>query len=289
LPPLDAATVVPRLQSTPPLLNTPAYLFNGMINPLVPYALSGVIWFQGESSAPRAYQYRYAFPLLIEDWRQHWGNSNLPFYFCQIANVGAKPTDPGAPSSSAELREAQSMALKLPHTGQAVTIDIGEPGVHFRRKREAGERLALIALANTYGKKIPFSGPVYSSMKIEDGKIHIQFDHAEGGLVAEPLTVAYPIIPEIGATVPSTRNSPKSDLEGFAICGEDQKWVWADAKIDGNSVLVWSDQVPKPVAVRYAWADDPTCNLYNTAGLPASPFRTDDFPASTKDNRLRFP
>jgi sialate O-acetylesterase len=258
-----------------------------MINPLIPYAISGFIWYQGESNLPRAYQYRYAFPLLIKDWRQHWENEKLPFYFCQLANYYPKTTQPAESTFAfAELREAQSMTLKLPHTGHAVLIDLGDSeNVHFGHKREAGERLAAVALANTYGKKIPFSGPVYSSMKIEDGKIRVQFDHVDGGLVARPLGATYSVNAVNDAVAPLVRNSPKSELEGFAICGEDHKWVWADAKIDGNSVLVWSDQLPKPVAVRYAWADNPICNLYNAAGLPASTFRTDDFPASTKDKR----
>ena len=290
LPPLDAAALasVPQAPASVPDPSLIAgFIFNGMINPLVPYALSGVIWYQGESNAGRAYQYRDAFSLLIEDWRQHWGNAGLPFYFCQLANYGAKVTDP-VESSWAELRESQSVALKLPHTGQAVLIDLGESdNIHFRRKREAGDRLALIALAQNYGWKIPFSGPVYSSMKIEDEKIRLQFDHVEGGLVAQPLAPTYPVDTVAGTTAPLVRNSPKSDLEGFAICGEDHKWVWADAKIDGNSVLVWSDQAPKPVAVRYGWANYPICNLDNAAGLPASPFRTDDFPAATKDNKYQ--
>jgi len=290
LPPLDAAI----LASVPPLPialpnppATPGFLFNGMINPLIPYAISGFIWYQGESNLPRAYQYRYAFPLLIEDWRRHWGDENLPFYFCQLSNYYPKSDKPAESAYNfAELREAQSMTLKLPHTGHAVLIDLGDSeNVHFGHKREAGERLAAVALANTYGKKIPFSGPVYSSMKIEDGKIRVQFDHVDGGLVARPLGATYSVNAVNDAVAPLVRNSPKSELEGFAICGEDHKWVWADAKIDGNSVLVWSDQLPKPVAVRYAWADNPICNLYNAAGLPASTFRTDDFPASTKDKR----
>jgi len=293
LPPLDAATLASAPRYPTPLYpaqQAPGFIFNGMINPLVPYGITGVIWYQGESSIPRGYQYRHAFRILIEDWRQHWENPNLPFYFCQIANWGNVTTDPGAPSATAELRESQGTALAIPRTGEVVTIDIGEPGnVHFHRKREAGERLALIALANTYGEKIPFSGPAYSSMKIEDGKIRLQFDHADGGLVAQPLPDTYLVDSVSNTTAPMIRNSPKSELQGFAICGEDQKWVWADAKIDGNSVLVGSDHVPKPVAVRYAWADSSLCNLYNGAGLPASPFRTDDFPVSTQDKKLSFP
>jgi sialate O-acetylesterase len=180
------------------------------------------------------------------------------------------------------LREAQSLALKLPNTGQAVTIDIGETGdIHPRNKKDVGERLALIALAKDYGKAVPFSGPVYDSMKIESGKAILSFLHTEGGLLAKPLPETCIVKSLKNETAPLVRNSPSSQLEGFAICGEDRQWVWADAKIDGNNVIVWSDKVPSPVAVRYAWADNPTCNLTNGAGLPASPFRTDDFPPVT--------
>ena len=179
----------------------------------------------------------------------------------------------------AELREAQSLALKLPNTGQAVTIDVGEAdNLHPRNKKDVGERLALIALAKDYGKSLPFSGPVYDSMKVESSKAILSFLHTEGGLTAKPLPETDIVNSLTNKTAPLVRNSPNSQLEGFAICGEDRKWVWADAKIDGNNVIVWSNEVPSPVAVRYAWANNPTCNLSNGSGLPASPFRTDDFP-----------
>jgi sialate O-acetylesterase len=186
----------------------------------------------------------------------------------------------------AELREAQSMTLKLPNTGQAVLIDIGESGdVHPRNKKEVGARLASIALAKDYGRKIPYSGPVYDSMNVENGKIILSFKHAESGLIAKPLAQTYDVRTLSQATLPLTRNSPNSPLEGFAICGEDKKWVWAEAKIEAEKVIVWSDKIPVPVAVRYGWANNPTCNLYNGAGLPASPFRTDDFtPVTLKDS-----
>lgn len=291
LPPLDAAALasVPQLPvAAPDISEIPGFIFNGMINPLVPYALSGVLWYQGESSVGLAYLYRHELALLIADWRQHWGNPGLPFYVCQLSGMGSKSTDPNAASSWAEMRESQGTALKLPHAGQAVLVDLGESeNIHYYHKREAGDRLALIALAQNYGENVPFSGPIYSSMKVEDGKIRIQFDHVEGGLVARPLEATYPVNLRAAITAPLVRNSPKSDLEGFAICGDDHKWIWADAKIDGDSVVVWSDNVPKPVAVRYAWADNPICNLYNGVGLPASPFRTDNFPVSTQDRKYR--
>lgn len=262
--------------------NLGASLFNGMLNPLLSYKIRGVIWYQGESNAEWAVQYRTTFPLLIQDWRAHWHDENLPFYFCQIANFGPKSPLPGD-SMRGELREAQSMALALPHTGQAVLIDIGEEkDDHPRNKKEAGRRLANLALADTYGKDIPFSGPVYRSMEIEGGKIRLHFTHTEGGLIAQPLPATYrprSILPD---TVPLVRNSPLSQLEGFAICGPDRRWVWADATIDGDSVLVSSPAVPNPIAVRYAWAENPTCNLSNASGLPATPFRTDDFPPVTR-------
>jgi len=265
--------------------DVPAYLFNGMVAPLIPYAISGVIWYQGEGNANRAWQYRTAFPLLIQDWRKQWGQGDIPFYFCQLANFRDKKTEPGE-SNWAELREAQSSTLALPKTGQAVLIDVGESlDIHPRNKQPAGERLAAIALAKDYGKTIPFSGPVYNSVEIKNGKALLRFKPTDGGLVAKPLPATFDLQSKTKETAPLIRNSPASELEGFAICGEDKKWVWAQAKIEGNAVVVWSDTVSAPIAVRYAWADNPTCNLYNGAGFPASPFRTDNFPATTLNVR----
>jgi len=267
----------------------PSCLFNGMINPVIPYALSGAIWYQGEANAPRAWQYRTAFPLMITDWRTQWKQGDFPFYFCQLANFDKNKLPDLADSPWAELREAQSMALKLPNTGQSVLIDVGEKGdIHPRNKQTPGDRLAIIALANKYGRKIPFSGPVFQSKKIEGDKIRLKFSHTDGGLVAKPLpdTINVKSMDKKtgkGITEPLVRKSPNSELEGFAIRGEDKTWVWADAKIDGDSVVVWSDKVPKPLDVRYAWADYPVCNLYNKADLPACPFRTDEDPAVTRD------
>ncbi len=287
-PALDAQKIAAAPQppaTAPGPQNVASSLFNGMINPIVPYTISGAIWYQGESNAGRAYQYRTAFPLMISDWRKQWNQGDFPFYFCQLANFMVKKPEPGD-SAWAELREAQSMTLKLPKTGQAILIDIGESGdIHPRNKKDAGERLALIALAKDYGKTIPFSGPVYDAMKVENGKVVLAFKNSDGGLVAKPLPETYDVKSQIKETAPLVRNSPNSPLEGFMICGEDKKWVWADAKIEGNSVIVSSEKVPAPVAVRYAWSENPTCNLYNGAGLPASPFRTDDFPATTLANK----
>ncbi|MEI6072252.1 MAG: sialate O-acetylesterase [Verrucomicrobiae bacterium] len=258
------------------------WFYDGRIAPLVPFAIRGVIWYQGEANVPRAWQYRTAFPLLIQDWRAQWKRGAFPFYFCQLANCEGKSSQPGE-AAWAELREAQAEALKLPHTGQAVLIDLGESDIHPRNKKDAGDRLAALALAMDYGKSVAFSGPVYQSLMIEKGKARLSFAHVEGGLVAHPVPATYVRSSLKNETAPLVRNSPQSELEGFAICGEDKKWVWADAKIDGESVRVWSDKVPVPVAVRYGWTANPTCNLYNKAGFPASPFRTDSFPVSTLD------
>jgi sialate O-acetylesterase len=252
-----------------------------MIRPLIPYGLRGVIWYQGEANVSRAEQYRTAFPLMISDWRKHWGKGDLPFYFCQLANYQAKEKVPGE-SALAELREAQTHALSLPRTGQAILIDLGESeDIHPRNKKDVGERLARIALAKDYGKSVPFSGPTLSSSKFENGRAMLTFSNTDGGLAAAPLPEKEILVSKTGKTAPLQRNSPQSQLEGFAICGSDQVWYWADAKIEGETIIVQSDKVPEPVAVRYAWANNPTCNLINGAGLPAGPFRTDDFPRKT--------
>jgi sialate O-acetylesterase len=188
----------------------------------------------------------------------------------------------------AELREAQAKTRSVPNTGMAVLIDTGESeDIHPQSKQVAGERLALIALAKTYGRKVMHSGPVYTSMKIEGSAIRLGFDHLGGGLVAKEVPATYDVMRKAGKTAPLVRNSPQSQLEGFAICGADKQWVWADAKIEGDTMLVSSKQVPSPIAVRYGWADNPTCNLYNAADLPASPFRTDDFPGTTEKKPSR--
>jgi len=287
LPPLsaEAKAAYPQRPLTPPQSRAMATaLFNAMIHPIVPYGIKGVIWYQGESNAGRGFQYRTAFQMLIQDWRAQWQQGEVPFYFCQLPNFMAKQTAPGN-SGWAELREAQSMALKLPNTGQAVLIDLGEEGdVHPRNKTEAGERLAQVALAKTYGQPVAWAGPVYRSMQIEGGKIRLRLESAQG-LTARALPTTYQ--PKSGdpATKPLVLNSPGSELQGFTVCGSDRKFVWANAKIEGDSILVWAPEVASPVAVRYAWADNPTCNLYNKAGLPAAPFRTDDFPLTSLAGR----
>ena len=256
----------------------PAFLFNGMIYPLIPYAIRGVIWYQGEGNSSRAGQYRTAFPLLIKDWRGQWKQGDFPFYFCQLANFRAKEAQPGD-SEWAELREAQTMTLQVPNTGQAVLIDLGEAeDIHPRHKLAVGERLARIALARDYGKAVVYEGPRYQSMSIEQNKIRLRFNHCDGGLVAKALPATYDLSTLKGTTAPLTPGNPQSQLQGFAISGTDGKWVWAEAGIDGDSVVVSAFGIDKPVAVRYAWVDNPTGNLYNGAGLPAVPFRTDDYP-----------
>jgi sialate O-acetylesterase len=230
----------------------PSALYNAMIAPFTPYPIRGAIWYQGESNVGRAEEYSVLFPAMIEDWRKAWGIGEFPFLFVQLANFMERKPEPSE-SAWAELREAQMAALRLPNTAMAVAIDIGEANdIHPKNKQDVGKRLALAALAKAYGFKIEYSGPLFERMEIEGNKARIFFTHTGSGLVC------------------------KGDkLLGFAIAGEDKKFVWADAKIEGKTVVVWSDKVQKPVAVRYAWADNPECNLYNKEGLPAVPFRTD--------------
>jgi len=237
--------------------NQPTVLYNGMIKPLAPYALRGVLWYQGESNSSRAFQYRSLFPALIHDWRATWGESELPFYFVQLAAF-----EPGLIEQNKwpELREAQLMALSLPETGMAVAIDIGNPrDVHPKNKQEVGNRLARLALRRIYGREIADSGPIYRGMIAEGSQLRLTFDHTEGGLEAKG-----------GA------------LRGFTVAGEDREFHPAEARIEAGTVVVWSEAVPEPKASRYGWADSPDCNLYNSSGLPASPFRTDDWPALTE-------
>jgi sialate O-acetylesterase len=241
----------------------PGGLYHAMVAPLVPYAIKGAIWYQGESNAGRAYQYRKLLPAMIKSWRDAWGQGEFPFYIVQLANFTPPPVEPGE-SDWAELREAQAMTARQTNNGLAVTIDIGDAGdIHPRNKEDVGKRLALVALAKTYGKSdVAHAGPEYESMAVEGDKVRIKFRNATG------LT---------------TRDG--GPVKGFAVAGEDRKWHWADAKVDGESVVVHSPAVTKPVAVRYAWAHNPPTNLYNAAGLPAVPFRTDDWKGVTADAR----
>lgn len=255
-------TVIPTGGAGPN--SRPTLLYNGMIHALVPYALQGAIWYQGESNAGRAYQYRELFPAHINDWRMLWGRE-MPFYFVQLANyMEASPVP--AQSEWAELREAQTMTLSLPNTGMAVTIDIGEANdIHPRNKQDVGLRLALNALKFTYDQDVVPCGPLYKSSQVKGDEMVISFDHVGGGLMAK---------------------DKYGYLKGFSIAGADKQWHWAMARIDGDRVVVWSPKVAKPVAVRYGWAHNPEdVNLYNKEGLPASPFRTDDWPGVTVNRK----
>lgn len=233
-------------------------LYNGMIAPLVPYGIAGAIWYQGESNTGRAQQYRTLFPGMIESWRVAWNMPEMPFLFVQIAPYNYK--QPGG-LYYPELCEAQTLTLKLPHTGMAVIHDVGNvKDIHPKNKKAVGQRLALWALAKTYGKKdLVYSGPLYKEAKVEGGTIRISFDHVGGGLASRD----------------------GKDLTHFTICGEDQKFEAAAATIDGVTVVVKSDKVAKPVAVRFAWHEAAEPNLMNKEGLPASLFRTDDFKMTT--------
>jgi sialate O-acetylesterase len=246
----------------------PANLYNGVLKPIVGYGIRGAIWYQGESNAGRAYQYRHLFPLMIQEWRDDWGQGDFPFYWVQLADFMAEADQP-EDSSWAELREAQTMTMsKLPNTGEAVITDLGEAtDIHPKNKQGVGKRLARWALARDYGIDITYKSPQYKSMEKQGNKIVLTFDigkNASGSL--DTFDVREPI--------------------GFAIAGEDKKFVWATAKVVGrDKVEVWNDEVREPVSVRYAWANNPVCNLQNAAGLPATPFRTDDWPGVTIDNQ----
>ena len=245
-----------------PNANIPSVLVNGMIVPIAPLAIRGAIWYQGESNGSRGFQYRSLLPAMINDWRRMFNQGNFPFYIVSLANFQQRAEAPGD-DNWAELREAQWLTTKkVRNTGLAVTIDVGDANdIHPKDKKTVGERLALIALAKEYGKDVVYSGPQYKSMDVQGEEVRLAFDHLGGGLVAR------------GGV-----------LKGFAIAGEDRKWYWANARINGDLVLVRSPYVVKPKAVRYAWATNPEATLFNQAGLPAVPFRTDDWPLLSRDN-----
>ncbi len=240
--------------------NSPTVLYNAMIHPLLPYTIKGAIWYQGESNASRAHQYQSLFPMMIEDWREKWGYT-LDFHFVQLANFTALQQNPSEAQDWPELREAQTMALDLPNTGMAVTIDIGEADdIHPRNKQDVGYRLAQSALKVSYGQEIMPAGPLYKDFSVDGNEIRITFENADNGL----------------------KTSDGGPVKGFAIAGEDQQFQWADTRIEGSQVIVSNPRVPYPVAVRYGWANNPIVNLYNTEDLPASPFRTDNWPGVTE-------
>jgi sialate O-acetylesterase len=246
--------------------NYPANLYNSMISPLLRLSIRGAIWYQGESNVSRAYQYRTLFPTMISNWRKDFAQGDFPFLFVQLAPYGYNRANPNADRSPcAELWEAQLLTLKkVPNTGMAVTTDLGNiTDIHPKNKQDVGQRLALWALSKTYDKKgVVYSGPLYKESKVEKDKVRIAFTHSKGI---------------------KARNGEA--LTHFTIAGEDQKFVPAVATVDGESLLVSSPDMAKPVAVRFAWSEDAEPNLVNGAGLPASPFRTDDFPAVTAANK----
>jgi len=241
----------------------PANLYNGVLKPIIGYGIRGTVWYQGETNAGRAYQYRHLFPLMIQSWRDEWKQGDFPFYFVQLADFRDESADPQE-SSWAELREAQTMTLaKLPNTGQAVITDLGEAhDIHPKDKQNVAKRLARWALAKDYGIGIPYRSPEFKSSEVNGNKIVVTMDHVGGGL--DTFDVRKPV--------------------GLAIAGEDKVFKWAEGKIVGkDKIEVWSTDVANPVAVRYAWADNPVCNLQSLEGLPVTPFRSDDWPGLTAD------
>ena len=242
----------------------PSVLYEGMIAPLEPLSLTGAIWYQGEENSERAYEYRKVLPAMIADWRRGFGQGDFPFYIVQLPGYKPRSEVPVDGDPWAETREAQALTVaKVPNTCLAVVIDTGEAdNIHPKEKIPAGDRLALCALAKQYGEKVPYQGPTLKSAEPVAGAIRLHFSHTDGGLVVK---------------------GPK--LEGFQIAGEDHKWVWADARIQGDTIVVSSPSVPKPTQVRYAWQSNPLATLYNGAGLPAGPFRTDTWPGMTDARR----
>jgi sialate O-acetylesterase len=265
--------------------NAPSALYNGMISPLLNYRIKGAIWYQGESNAGAAHAYRELFPLMIQDWRKRWNQGDFPFYFVQLAPFLPIPKAPGE-SAWAELREAQQMTLKLPNTGMAVVVDYGsEYDIHPTPKRPVGERLALIARARDYGESVVYSGPKLQSKEVNGNKVILNFGRGTQLTAKELVRTLERANYKSGDVHGAWRvkeGSTGAKLIGFTICGTDRKFHPAEARIEGNTVIVTSDQVPEPREVRYGWADHPLCNLFNAEGLPASPFRTDDFPGVTQ-------
>lgn len=239
----------------------PGNIFAGVVNPTLGYGIKGVIWYQGETNAGRAYEYAQLFPFMIEQWRKEWNEGDFPFYWVQLADYMAEKPEPGD-STWAELRETQTKTMKLPNTGQAVIIDLGEGrDIHPRNKHDVAARLVRWALVKDYGLKFPYHSPEYKSVEFKDNKAELAFDTFGTNLYTFDV----------------------DEARGFAVCGEDKVWHWAKGKVTGPSTIeVSCEQVAKPVAVRYAWADNPVCNVYGADGLPLTPFRTDDFPMITK-------
>ena len=250
-------------------------LYNAMIAPLAPYAIAGVVWYQGESNAPRAYQYRKLLPAMIKNWRETFGHGDFPFLIVQIAPYEAIVKEP-ADSVWAEIRDAQlNVVQNVPGTALIVTTDVGdEKDIHPRRKEPVGNRLALAARAIAYGEAVEYCGPQFENMTVEEDKAILRFTHADSGLVAQPLDTSADKIA-----------APTTAVSGFTVAGDDKKFHNAQAKIVGKTVVVSCDKVARPVAVRYGWAAYPVVNLWNSEGLPASPFRSDSYPITTQDKK----
>ncbi len=245
----------PKSPRGPRSIHSLGSLFNGMIAPLTRYAIAGVIWYQGESDAEQWMLYRKVFPAMISDWRKHWGRKDLPFLYVQLPNYRQRSDRPGD-ADWARQRESQLMTLATPNTAMAITIDVGDPNtIHPTNKQPVGLRLSLAAQKLVYGRDVVYSGPIMDTIKFQAGQAVVTFKHAENGLVA------------------------KGDkLTGFAMAGENRRFQWADAVIKGSTVVVTCPKVTEPVSLRYGWASNPDCNLYNKDGIPASPFRSDDWP-----------
>jgi sialate O-acetylesterase len=246
----------------------PSLLYNAMVNPLIPYAFQGVLWYQGEANVWRAKEYKTAFPLLINDWRTQWSQGNFPFYFVQLSTFNEFNGNSKVGSRWAELREAQTQTLQLPNTGMAVTTDIGNAkDIHPTNKQDVGLRLAAIALNNNYGKKRVYSGPTYKSQEVKGDQIILTFDNIGSGL---------------------STSDQNGILKGFEIAGADKVFYTAKAIIKNNKVIVYSQMVQNPIAVHYGWADDDTeINLFNKEKFPASPFRTDDWEMITANEKYK--
>jgi sialate O-acetylesterase len=241
----------------------PSVLYEGMLAPLAPLSISGALWYQGEQNSDRGFQYRKILPVMIADWRKLFEQGDFPFYIVSLPAFHHHSDTP-IDDTWAETRESQALtAATVPNSCLAITIDAGDPdNLHPKDKRPVGERLAICALAKHYGKHVPYSGPTLASVKRLPDSIRLTFTHADGGLVVK------------GAK-----------LEEFQIAGDDRKWYWADARIKGKTVVVSSPSVPKPKEIRYAWQGNPAATLFNGAGLPAGPFRTDNWPGLIEGHR----
>ncbi|MEQ8552539.1 MAG: sialate O-acetylesterase [Cyclobacteriaceae bacterium] len=241
----------------------PSLLYNAMINPMIPYAFQGVLWYQGEANVSRAVQYKEAFPLMISDWRNKWKQGDFPFYYVQLSSFDEFGGNSNKGSKWAELREAQTATLKVPNTGMCVTIDIGNAqDIHPTNKQDVGKRLAAIALHNIYEKDVFFNGPTFESMEIRGNKVLLSFENIGSGLMT---------------------SDKYGYVKGFEVAGANGVFHYARAYIEGNGVIVHCDKVESPVAIHYGWSDDASdCNLFNKENFPALPFRTDDWETLTK-------